>query len=68
MKNRHQSPGVTTFPGKCPKCGGYVTADNTYAHATRFDGWRCVSCGLTGESGGFVDIKNKTTVPLKVTR
>jgi len=60
MKNRHSKP-ILTIPKRCVKCGGLNILDNSYAYGERVDGFRCVACGLTSESGGHYDaIKGKT--------
>ncbi|MEW6544818.1 MAG: hypothetical protein AB1411_14565 [Nitrospirota bacterium] len=30
----------------CPKCAGFLIKEDSQAHSGRFDGWRCIQCGL----------------------
>ncbi len=63
MINRHQKP-EPKIPQRCPKCHSVTVIDDTYQYGKRVDSWKCIFCGLNGDSDGFVDVINKTTVKI----
>lgn len=30
----------------CPKCAGLLVQEEMHEHSGRFQGWRCIQCGL----------------------
>lgn len=48
------------IPKRCPKCAGCLLVGGVRFSQAVKDLWSCLSCGLSSESGGYVDsIKNK---------
>ena len=67
MQDHHNPPTHkrNTLGGRCPKCGSRTIPDISWQHGKLEDAWRCFSCGLTSESGGYVDVVKKRTVPME---
>lgn len=63
MKNRHAAPSIAR-PGKCPKCSGFITTGIAWTVDGMGETWRCVACGLTGESNSYLDTAKKRMVEL----
>jgi rubredoxin len=67
MQNRHAQKTVKP-PARCPKCGSMTMLGNSWVHARLIPSWKCPMCGLSGESGGFVDFHRHTTVRMEYAR
>jgi len=61
MLNRKAKPTLK-IPNHCPKCGALLLPDYSWEFGHMANGWKCLMCGLTSESGGFYSATEKNTV------
>jgi len=64
MKNRHSQPNLI-IPKRCAQCGGLNVPDISWEYGKIVNSYRCVSCGLTGESNSFYDAIKQERVEIR---